>query len=88
MTAPSAPDGIRFALEGIDEITFAKVLRDLMKDPAFARPLQVQAQLPTLKPAAAGTLTLVFAPEDRSRAGFCACTATMMSCGIWPVPLK
>ena len=68
MTAPPAPDGIRFALEGIDEITFAKVMRDLMKDPAFARPLQVQAQLPTLKPAAAGTLTLVFAPEDRSRA--------------------
>ena len=38
--------GIRFALEGIDEITFHKVLRDLMKDPAFARPLQIQAQPP------------------------------------------
>ena len=28
MTAP--PSGIRFALEGIDEITFHKVLRDLI----------------------------------------------------------
>ncbi len=46
MIPPPAPDGIRFALEGIDEITFARVLRDLMKDPAFARPLQVQAEPP------------------------------------------
>ncbi|WP_310582725.1 hypothetical protein [Deinococcus sp.] len=81
MTTPSAPDGIRFALEGIDEITFAKVLRDLMKDPAFARPLQVQAepprpQLPGLQPSGSVTgaalsgavLTLVFRPGDRQTA--------------------
>ena len=74
MTSPSAPSGIRFALEGIDEITFHKVLRDLMKDPAFAKPLQVQAQPP--RPVPHGTppgdhtaaLTLVFAPEDRELA--------------------
>ncbi len=81
MTAPSAPDGIRFALEGIDEITFAKVLRDLMKDPAFARPLQVQAepprpQLPSLQPSgnvtgaalSGAALTLVFSPENQDAA--------------------
>ena len=71
MTAPSAPDGIRFALEGIDEITFAKVLRDLMKDPAFARPLQVQAEPPRPQPSGGvtgATLTLVFGPEDRDAA--------------------
>ena len=79
MTAPPAPDGIRFALEGIDEITFAKVLRDLMKDPAFARPLQIQAQPPkpprpqlpggpASSPEDAGALTLVFGPDDRELA--------------------
>jgi hypothetical protein len=68
MTPLTEPSGIRFALDGVDEITFHKVLRDLMKDPAFALPLSVQAQPPTLKPTAAGTLTLVFAPEDRNRA--------------------
>ena len=71
MTSPSAPSGIRFALEGIDEITFHKVLRDLMKDPAFAKPLQVQAQPP--RPASGDVeetapLTLVFAPEHRDLA--------------------
>ena len=81
MTAPSAPDGIRFALEGIDEITFAKVLRDLMKDPAFTRPLQVQAEppkplFPSLQPSgnvtgaalSGAALTLVFSPENRDAA--------------------
>lgn len=81
MTAPSAPDGIRFALEGVGEITFAKVLRDLMKDPAFARPLQVQAEPPRPQPhgsqppenvtgaaLSGATLTLVFGPEDRDAA--------------------
>ncbi|WP_424951553.1 hypothetical protein [Deinococcus sp.] len=76
MTSPSAPQpsrpsGIRFALEGIDEITFHKVLRDLMKDPAFARPLQVQAQPPrplSADPEDAASLTLVFGPEDRELA--------------------
>lgn len=77
MTPSPAPDGIRFALEGIDEITFARVLRDLMKDPAFARPLQVQAEPPRpqrsrLQPSGAAltgaALTLVFGPEDRQAA--------------------
>ncbi|WP_407568847.1 hypothetical protein [Deinococcus altitudinis] len=79
MTGPALPSGIRFALEGIDEITFHKVLRDLMKDPAFARPLQIQAQPPkpprsqqpggtTDRPEEAGALTLVFGPEDRELA--------------------
>lgn len=70
MTTP--PSGIRFALEGIDEITFHKVLRDLMKDPAFARPLQVQAQPPRPvlngQPAETASLTLVFAPGDQGLA--------------------
>lgn len=74
MTGPEWPSGIRFALEGIDEITFHKVLRDLMKDAAFARPLQVQAQPP--KPPQRqqpggpedAALTLVFGPEDRELA--------------------
>ncbi|ULH16805.1 hypothetical protein MF271_09650 [Deinococcus sp. KNUC1210] len=68
----TAPSGIRFALEGIDEITFAKVLRDLMSDTAFARPLQIQAQPP--KPAQPGqppqdaSLTLVFDEAGRAQA--------------------
>ncbi|MFC4452601.1 hypothetical protein [Deinococcus sonorensis] len=62
----SAPSGIRFALEGIDEPTFARVLRDLMQDPAFARPLQVQAQPP--RPGVSGVLTLVFQDEHRTQA--------------------
>ena len=72
MTGPALPSGIRFALEGIDEITFHKVLRDLMKDPAFARPLQIQAQPPKPhqpgRPEDAGALTLVFGPDDRELA--------------------
>ena len=38
----------------------------LMHDPAFRRPLQVQAQEP--RPGAAARLTLVFHPEDRALA--------------------
>ncbi|WP_425145787.1 hypothetical protein [Deinococcus sp.] len=68
----TAPSGIRFALEGIDEITFAKVLRDLMRDAAFARPLQVQAQPPRPaqggQPPADAALTLVFDDADRTQA--------------------
>lgn len=63
----TAPAGIRFVLEGIDELTFVRVLNDLMHDPAFARPLQVQAQPPKAGQEAA--LTLVFGPEERERAG-------------------
>ena len=59
----TAPSGIRFALEGIDEITFAKVLRDVMHDTAFARPLQIQGQ-----PSEDAALTLVFDEADRAQA--------------------
>ncbi|GGJ73349.1 hypothetical protein [Deinococcus aquiradiocola] len=57
--------GIRFALEGIDEITFHRVLRDLMTDPAFARPLQVQATPPRPRQDEVAALTLVFGAQDR-----------------------
>jgi hypothetical protein len=63
---PATPDGIRFALQGVDELTYVRVLRDLMTDPAFARPLQVQAQPP--RGGQDGTLTLAFAPGDRALA--------------------
>lgn len=68
MTGAGDPSGIRFALEGIDEITFHKVLRDLMKDAAFARPLQILAQPPTPSGDTIGTLTLVFGPAERELA--------------------
>lgn len=62
----TVPAGIRFVLEGIDELTFVRVLNDLMHDPAFAKPLQVQAQPPKAGQEAA--LTLVFGPGERERA--------------------
>ena len=46
-------------------------LRDLMKDPAFARPLQVVAQPPrpvSEQPGDTAALTLVFGPDDQGRA--------------------
>ncbi|GAA0504257.1 hypothetical protein [Deinococcus depolymerans] len=61
-----APLGIAFTLSGVDELTFTRVLRDLMHDPAFRRPLQVQAQEP--RPGVAARLTLVFRPADRELA--------------------
>jgi hypothetical protein len=69
MTGPSpraAPQGIAFTLDGVDELTFARVLRDVLADAAFARPLQVQAQEP--RPGTPARLTLVFWPRDRTRA--------------------
>ncbi|GAA5513785.1 hypothetical protein Dcar01_02532 [Deinococcus carri] len=62
----AAPQGIAFTLDGVDELTFARILRDVLGDAAFARPLQVQAQEP--RPAHPARLTLVFRPEDRTRA--------------------
>lgn len=62
----AAPQGIAFTLDGVDELTFARILRDVLGDAAFARPLQVQAQEP--RPGAAARLTLVFWPHDRTRA--------------------
>ncbi len=58
--------GIAFSLEGVDELTFMRVLNDVMHDPAFARPLQVQAQPP--RDGQSGRLTLAFLPDDRARA--------------------
>ncbi|MBB5234586.1 hypothetical protein [Deinococcus budaensis] len=62
----SAPQGIAFTLDGVDELTFARILRDVLHDAAFARPLQVQAQEP--RPGHPARLTLVFAPQERARA--------------------
>lgn len=64
--AASAPQGIAFTLDGVDELTFARILRDVLHDAAFARPLQVQAQEP--RPGRPARLTLVFAPQERTRA--------------------
>jgi hypothetical protein len=70
MTLPSSPPderlGIAFALAGVDELTFTRILRDLMHDPAFRRPLQVQAQEP--RPGHTARLTLAFLPRDRELA--------------------
>ncbi|MFB9990743.1 hypothetical protein ACFFLM_01905 [Deinococcus oregonensis] len=55
--------GIAFALAGVDELTFTRILRDLMHDPAFRRPLQVQAEEP--RPGHSARLTLAFLPVDR-----------------------
>ncbi len=62
----TVPQGIAFTLEGVDELTFTRILRDVLHDAAFARPLQVQAQEP--RPGAPARLTLVFRPGDRTRA--------------------
>ena len=64
MTDPR--QGIAFTLDGVDELTFTRILRDVLHDPAFRRPLQIQAQEP--RRAAPARLTVVFAPEDRTRA--------------------
>ncbi|MDR6220681.1 hypothetical protein [Deinococcus soli (ex Cha et al. 2016)] len=65
---PGDPDvqGIAFTLEGVDDPTFTQILRDLRTDPAFARPLQVQAQPP--QPGYSARLTLVFRLADRELA--------------------
>ena len=65
MTDP-APQGIAFTLDGVDDLTFTRILRDVMQDDAFRRPLQVQAQEP--RPGSPARLTLVFRPADRTRA--------------------
>ncbi|UBV43067.1 hypothetical protein LAJ19_02250 [Deinococcus taeanensis] len=66
MTFPPDPLGIAFTLDGVDELTFTRILRDLMHDPAFTRPLQVQAQEPRAGQPA--RLTLVFTAPERERA--------------------
>ncbi|WP_233554533.1 MULTISPECIES: hypothetical protein [Deinococcus] len=59
-------NGIAFTLDGVDELTFTRILNDLMHDQAFKKPLQVQAREP--RAGQAGALTLVFHPEARSQA--------------------
>ncbi|GHG00527.1 hypothetical protein GCM10017783_10770 [Deinococcus piscis] len=68
--SPLAPEreqqGIAFALEGLGELEFVQVLRDVTADPAFRRPLQIQVEEPrTGQP---GRLTLAFDPADRALA--------------------
>ncbi|MEW6422149.1 MAG: hypothetical protein AB1511_10560 [Deinococcota bacterium] len=47
-------------------MTFTRILRDVLRDAAFARPRQVQAQEPRL--GAPARLTVVFWSQDRLRA--------------------
>ncbi|WP_027460440.1 hypothetical protein [Deinococcus murrayi] len=64
---PDGPvQGIAFTLAGVDELTFARILRDVTRDPAFARPLALEAREP--RPGQDARLTLVFAPGERTRA--------------------
>ncbi|WP_034385863.1 hypothetical protein [Deinococcus sp. YIM 77859] len=65
-SAHTTRQGIAFTLEGVDDLTFARILRDVLRDAAFARPLQVQAQEP--RSGQAARLTLAFWPQDRTRA--------------------
>lgn len=58
--------GIAFTLDGVDELTFARILRDVMSEAAFGRPLQIQAQEP--RPGTSARLTVAFRQQDRTRA--------------------
>ncbi|GGK97709.1 hypothetical protein [Deinococcus radiotolerans] len=58
--------GVAFTLDGVDDLTFTRILRDVLRDPIFARPLQVQAQEPRAGQPA--RLIVAFRPEDRERA--------------------
>lgn len=58
--------GIQFTLQDMDEIRFARVLRDIMHDQAFAVPLQVQVLEP--RSGVDGQVTLAFLPKDREKA--------------------
>ncbi len=60
------PLGVRFVLEGVDEITFVRILNALMHDASFAKPLQVQIQAP--HHGEPGVLTIAFHEDLRSRA--------------------
>ena len=60
------PQGIAFTLDGVDDLTFARILRDVMSDPAFRKPLQIQAQEP--RAGSPARLIVAFGPEERPRA--------------------
>ena len=64
MTEPR--QGIVFTLDGVDDLTFTRILRDLLQDAVFSKPLQVQAQEP--RAGAPATLTLAFHPGGREQA--------------------
>ncbi|GGL74034.1 hypothetical protein GCM10010840_10170 [Deinococcus aerolatus] len=63
---PGDVQGIAFTLDGVDELTFARILRDVMHDATFGRPLQIQAQEP--RPGLSARLTVAFRQQDRTRA--------------------
>ncbi|WP_045233610.1 hypothetical protein [Deinococcus pimensis] len=58
--------GISFALVGVDEPTYLKVLRDMTREAVFARPLQLLAQPP--KGDEPGRLTIAFEDADQEQA--------------------
>lgn len=62
----SGRQGIVFALEGLGELDFVRVLRDVTADAAFRRPLQIRVEEP--RSGQPGRLTLAFAPADRALA--------------------
>ncbi|QFP76344.1 hypothetical protein [Deinococcus sp. AJ005] len=63
---PGDVQGIVFTLDGVDELTFARILRDVMGEATFGRPLQIQAQEP--RPGLSARLTVAFRRQDRTRA--------------------
>ena len=62
-TGQTPQQGIVFALDGLGELEFVQVLRDVTADAAFRRPLQIQVTEP--RAGEPGRLTLAFAPADR-----------------------
>lgn len=60
------PEGFSFVLEGVDNLTFVRVLAALTRDPAFGKPLQLQVQEP--RDVQPGRVTIAFWPGGRTRA--------------------
>lgn len=63
MASSAGRQGITFTLDGLGELDFVQVLRDMTADAAFRRPLQIQVQEP--RAGQPGALTLAFEPADR-----------------------
>lgn len=55
--------GIAFTIEGVDEMTFVKILNDLMHEDVFKKPLKVQASEP--REGQAAGLLLTFPPDHK-----------------------
>lgn len=64
-SAEAARMGVAFTLEGVDEITFVKILNDIMHEDVFKRPLSVQASEPQEGSPAALLLTFPPAHEEQ-----------------------